>query len=77
MRSTKLITISLSSGLLKKAEQAAKEENRTRSELLREALRRYLEEREWRRVYRYGETRARRLGVDEEEVERLVDDVRK
>lgn len=77
MRSTKLITISLSSGLLKKAEQAAKEENRTRSELLREALRRYLEEREWRRVYRYGETRARRLGVDEEEVERFVDDVRK
>lgn len=77
MRSTKLITISLSSGLLKKAEKAAREENRTRSELLREALRRYLEEREWRRIYRYGETRARKLGVDEEDIEQLVDDVRK
>ena len=77
MRATKLITISLSGGLLKKAEKVAKEENRTRSELLREALRHYLEEREWRRIYRYGEAGARKLGVDEEDIERLVDDIRK
>lgn len=77
MRATKLVTISLSPNLLKKAEKAAKEENRTRSELLREALRRYLEDREWRKIYRCGERRARSLGLEEEDVERLVDEIRR
>lgn len=77
MRATKLVTISLSPNLLRKAEKAAREENRTRSELLREALRRYLEDREWRKIYRYGERRARSLGLDEEDIERLVDEIRK
>lgn len=76
MRATKLVTISLSPNLLRKAEKAAREENRTRSELLREALRRYLEDREWRKIYRYGERRARSLGLDEEDIERLVDEIR-
>lgn len=77
MRATRLVTISLSPNLLRKAEKAAKEEQRTRSELLREALRQYLENREWRKIYRYGERRARTLGLDEGEVERLVDEMRK
>lgn len=77
MRATKLVTISLTPKLLKKAEKAAKEEQRTRSELLREALRRYLEDREWNRIYRYGEKKARTLGLDEGDVERLVDETRK
>ncbi len=46
----KLITISLPPPLLKKAEQVAEEENRTKSELLREALRFYLETRDVRRA---------------------------
>ena len=75
MRATRLVTISLPPDLLKKAEKAAKEENRTRSELLREALRWYLEEREWHTIYRYGEKKARTLDLDEEDVERLVDEV--
>lgn len=77
MRATKLVTISLTPKLLKKAEKAAKEEQRTRSELLREALRRYLEDREWNRIYRYGEKKARTLDLDEGDVERLVDETRK
>ncbi len=77
MRATKLVTISLSPDLLRKAERAAKDEQRTRSELLREALRRYLEDREWNKIYRYGEKKARAAGVDAEDVERLVDELRK
>ena len=50
MGTRKLITISLPPPLLKKAEQAAQEENRTKSELLREALRFYVETREVRRM---------------------------
>jgi metal-responsive CopG/Arc/MetJ family transcriptional regulator len=46
----KLVTISLPPPLLKKAEKVAREENRTKSELLREALRFYVETREVRRM---------------------------
>ena len=46
----KLLTISLPPPLVKKAEELAKEENRTKSELLREALRFYVETKEVRRV---------------------------
>ena len=45
MPTRKLITISLPPPLLKQAEAIAKEEHRTKSELLREALRFYVETR--------------------------------
>ena len=50
MRTRKLLTISLPPPLLKQAEQIAEEENRTKSELLREALRFYVETRDIRRI---------------------------
>ena len=49
MPSRKLITISLPPPLLKQAETVAREENRTKSELVREALRLYVETREVRK----------------------------
>ena len=45
MPARKLITISLPPPLLKQAEAVAREENRTKSELVREALRFYVETR--------------------------------
>ena len=50
MGARKLITISLPPPLVKKAEELAKEENRTKSELLREALRFYVETKDVRKV---------------------------
>ncbi len=76
LRTTKLITISIFPELLKEAEKVAKEENRTRSELIREALRRYIAERQWRRLQRYGIKKAKKLGLKEEDVERLVEEYR-
>ena len=49
MSTRRLMTISLPPPLLKKAEAVAREENRTKSELLREALRFYVETREVRK----------------------------
>lgn len=46
----RLVTISLPPPLLKKAEQVAEEENRSKSELVREALRFYIETREVRKA---------------------------
>lgn len=46
LRNTKLITISISPELFKKVDELAKEEDRTRSGIFREAFKRYLAERE-------------------------------
>ena len=45
MRTTKILSISLPPALLHQFEQVRKKESRTRSELVREALRAYFEER--------------------------------
>ncbi|MBI4588804.1 MAG: ribbon-helix-helix protein, CopG family [Candidatus Rokubacteria bacterium] len=50
MTTRRLITISVPPPLLKRAEQIAREENRTKSELLREALRFYVDTREVRKT---------------------------
>ena len=52
------------------------EEDRTMSELVREALRLYMDDREWRSLVRYGQRRAREQGIAPEDVERLVDEFR-
>ena len=56
-----------------KLEELMREEGYNRSELLREALRRYIEEREWRSLKRYAEQKARERGITtEEQVSELV-----
>jgi CopG family transcriptional regulator/antitoxin EndoAI len=50
MRETVIWTISLPPQIAQKAMEAAKRENRTRSELVREALRRYMAAMEWERA---------------------------
>ena len=78
MRTTKTWTISLPPKLLREAERAAREEDRTKSELVREALRFYLEERRWRKLQRKTALQAEALGIrTEEDVDRVVHEVRK
>lgn len=77
----KLITISVPPPLLRKAEQVAREENRTRSELLREALRFYVDTREARTAAtreRAGalidEIQGRTKGVPSRQIRKIVRD---
>lgn len=68
MRSTKVLSISLPEEMLSEAEALAKEENRTMSELVREALRAYKREREgWRGLLEYGKRTGEAAGVRSEE----------
>ncbi len=77
MRATKTWTISLPPKLVREAERTAKEENRTKSELVREALRMYLEEQRWRKLQQKTALQAQALGIrTEEDVDRLVHAVR-
>lgn len=76
-RTTKIITFSLPLRMAKKIKEIGREEGRTRSELLREALRRYIEEQEWKKVLRYGQMKTKQEGISEEQVEDIVDELRK
>ena len=58
-RNTDTITFSLPPELAQRLRQVVKEEERTVSELLREAIRLYMEEREWRRRERLVRLRSR------------------
>jgi CopG family transcriptional regulator / antitoxin EndoAI len=73
MRATKLVTISVLPELLHKIDEIAKEESRTRSELWREVMRRYVAERELQRLQAYGEKQAQRIGIKEKDVQGIVD----
>ena len=53
-----------------------KQQGRSRSEFLREAVLRYMEECEWRRLLQYGEERAREKGIGPENVADLVEEYR-
>jgi CopG family transcriptional regulator / antitoxin EndoAI len=78
MRTTRTWTVSLPPNLIRDAERTAKEEDRTKSELVREALRVYIEERRWRKLQRDTAARADVLGLrGEDDIERLVDAGRK
>ena len=63
MRASKVVSISLPPKLLEQVESLAKKWGRTKSELFREPLRRFIQEEEWRKLQRYGARQARKLGV--------------
>ena len=58
-RKSRTITFSLPPEMAAQARDVMKEEGRTMGELLREALRLYMEEREWRRTERLEWLRSR------------------
>lgn len=75
-RSTRTITFSLSPAIADRIEQVTKEQGRSRSQLIREALLHYVEECEWRQLFQYGEKRARAMGLGPEDVSPLVEEYR-
>ena len=58
-RNTKTITFSLPPEMAEQVQDVMREEGRTMSELIREALRNYMEEREWLRTIRYERLKER------------------
>ena len=72
-RTGETFSISLPVELLAEVEQITREEHCTKSELVREALQRYVEERELKSLYRYGQKKAAERGITtEEEVAELI-----
>lgn len=73
-RHTDQWTISIPPPLSRQAMKVAREESRTKSELVREALRRYLENRTLDRIRSRLTQRFQAMGIKtEEDIERLID----
>ena len=66
-RNTDTITFSLPPEMAQHLRQVVREKDRTVSELLREAIRLYMEEREWPRRERLERLRTRQTGHDQTE----------
>jgi len=79
MGGAKTVSITIPPDLLLEAEALARREHRSMSELLREALRRYLTTNaEWDALLRRTRRTGRALGIrSEADVERLSDDFRR
>jgi CopG family transcriptional regulator/antitoxin EndoAI len=77
MRTTRVLSISMPPEMLREAERLAREENRTISELVREALRCYRQDRQWQQTLAYGRARARALGIRESDVVPLIHEFRR
>ena len=76
MRNSKVVSITLPPDMAAEAEQLAKQEKRTMSELMREAFRRYKRQREWDDANAYGRAKAKQMGVTEADVVRLIKEFR-
>ena len=75
-RTTKTITFSLPPEMADRVDQVMKQQGCSRSEFLREAVLRYIQECEWRQLLQYGEDRARAKGIGPEDVTSLVEEYR-
>jgi len=78
MRTARTISITLPPDLLMKAQKTAEREDRTISELFREALRRYITaDPEWDALLRRTQAAGKAMGIaTEADVERLSDEFR-
>ena len=65
-RKSRTITFSLPPEMAEQVRQVMHEEGRTMSELVREALRLYMEEREWRRMERLERLRSRQTTQEDD-----------
>ena len=66
---TGTVNISFQKDLLRQIDDVAKEEARSRSELVREAARMYIERKtRWKEVFAYGKMQAKQFGLKEKDV---------
>jgi metal-responsive CopG/Arc/MetJ family transcriptional regulator len=73
---SRLLSVSLSDDLAEETAALAKSLGKTKSELVRDALRRQLQIERLAELQRYGRGRAEPLGVGPEDSEALVDEMR-
>ncbi len=72
------VNISFQDTLLAEIDSEAKRESRSRSELLREAVRLYIRrQKQWEDVFAWGDRKTQRLGLKESDINKEIRAVRK
>jgi CopG family transcriptional regulator / antitoxin EndoAI len=72
------VNISFQEELLEQIDRIAKEEARSRSELIREAARAYIEKKaKWQSIFSYGNAIGKKIDLTEKDVVREVKEARK
>lgn len=75
---TSTVNISFKQDLLARIDQVAKKESRSRSELIREAARMYIERgQRWDDIFAFGKKQVQARGLSETDVEEEIKAVRK
>lgn len=70
---TSTVNISFTKDLLAQIDETARKECRSRSELLREAVRMYIDRKKrWEAIFRFAETATRNSGLSEKDVEKEI-----
>jgi len=77
MRTAKVISLSLPPDMEKEVQKVAREEHRTTSELLREAFRQYLANRDLASIRKEGRKVAKKMKLTEDDVMKVVRQGRK
>lgn len=68
-----IINISVPQAMAQQINEVAKEEDKTVSELLREAFRVYRWRRDWGKIRRWGDETAKRMGIESyDDVEKIA-----
>lgn len=73
---SRLLSVSVPDALAEEAEALARATGKTKSEVVRDALRRHVQHEHLADLQRYGRDRAEALGLAPEDVEALVDELR-
>ena len=72
------VNISFNTDILQQIDEVAKQEARTRSELIREAARIYIErKKKWESIFTYGKNLAKKHGFTEDDVNKEIIKYRK
>jgi len=74
---TSTVNIAFKDDLLKDIDDVAKKESRSRSELIREAARMYIEKkRNWETIFKFGQAHAKKIGLTEKDIENEIKNYR-
>ena len=72
------VNISFNDELLKKIDIVAREESRSRSELIREAARSYIDrKRKWNQIFKFSEKQAVKKNISEKDIDEEIKKYRK
>ncbi len=77
MDSSNTDNLTVPASLMAAIRSAADEENRSAPELVRDAVEQYLSAKRWQQLLAFGEAQARKLGLSEADVPRLIAEARR